>query len=581
MIISILIDVLYTNLRQLGWAYYLFMDRCRTSNWRCVVEQKYVSWQLGEQDRADLTGAQGAWDYSFSLDSTSVQEKVAVIPQGIFEQCQNQYGALAVYHLLTQSWGPLEEYLNNLFDLYEKQESIEGIVIYPLAPYSIRRIAEERNIPLFVLEVCPMRWPIYTGGAYFTHFNQMSSDPGECEKMYRRFQEEWEQKQFPLLTQEEILAIYLEAPYLPYLRYLYIQPDSEALLIGTGTNGKMDIPMNWDQTKMLAAQVRKRFGEDVRFRPDMRDPFEARFGMRDEQYSQENPNIISILRSKRCVCAGSNMMFEAMLWGRPVYCDTKGHGLYFISNHTDNWKDEKAPIDFLNFYAFVYAAPMDIATTDDYVRWRLTEPSLEELYRKHVNHYLGRWGMNIEQIENKPAAEIVDMIAKAKGVQGSCYPSADLSDDEKTWESLQQKLCYSIGPVAERLQIQRQKELDYSSDREQLNDVQRELNETKNINQELVSVKASLLEKNDCLIGENSELSNELKKTKEELSKIIQTLDDQNKILMIQLQESNDRNAELETRLDGFFHSRSWRVTAPLRWIVNVCRKICKRIFGD
>ena len=459
MILSMVIDMLQTNLRQLGWAYYVFADRCRTDGWRCAVEQKYLTWQLSDQDKNDLTGAQGAWDYIFSSDLSSIQNRIDPIPQDIFDSCENQYGLMSTYHLMTETWLPLETYLERLLDGYEAGgETVERIVLYPKTPYSIRKVAQKRKIPLFVLEVRPMRWPIYIGSAYFSHFDQLSTDQGECQSLYNRFLQEWEQKKYPLLSREQILALFLEKDYLPYLRYQNIAPQSEALLIGNGMMCRMDLPHNWNQTKLLADQMREKFGKRITFRPDGRDPYQAHLGMEDGQYSQESPNIISLLRAKRAVCAGSNMLFEAMLWNRPVYCDTKDHALYFICNHTDDWKDALVPETFLNFYALVYLAPMEIATQDEYVRWRVSEPSMQAVYDKHLTHYLNRWGLTEKDLFEGGEQDRVSCIVKAKNPEIDWPGEADLPEGDAAWEELRARTNYALGPVADKLIRQKQQE---------------------------------------------------------------------------------------------------------------------------
>ncbi len=622
MILSMVIDMLQTNLRQLGWAYYVFADRCRTNGWRCAVEQKYLTWQLTEQDKSDLTGAQAAWDYSFMPDLSSIQNRIDPIPQGIFDSCYQKYGLMSIYHLLTESWMPLETYLDNLLDKYAEQgETVEAIVIYPKAPYSIQKVAKKKKIALFVLEVGPMRWPIYTGSAYFSHFDQLSTDQGECKSLYNRFMREWKREKYPILSREQILALYLEKDYLCYLRYQDITPTSEALLIGNGMMSRADLPHNWGQTMYLADQLRSKFGQSITFRPDGRDPYQAHFGMEEEQYSQESPNIVSLLRAKRAVCAGSNMLFEAMLWNRPVYCDTKDHALYFICNHTDDWKDALVPETFLNFYALVYLAPMEIATQDDYVRWRVSEPSMQAIYDKHLTHYLKRWGLTKKQVFEGDEQDRVSCIIKAKNPGIDCLKEENLPKGEAAWEALRTQTHYELGPIAVKLIEQKQREEAAQARQAKLEATiaqQEEAAQAKqaeleaNIAQQeeaaqarQAELEATIAQQEEAAQARQAELEAtiaqqeeaararqaELEATIAQQEEAAQARQAELEATIAQQEEAvQARQTELETErgekaslqaannalqieLDTFFHSHSWRITKPLRWLAHVVYK--------
>ena len=579
MIVSVVIDMLRTNLRQLGWAYYLFADRCRTDNWKCIVEEKYTKWELSNQDVSDLDSAQHAWDYHFSSAFSDVKNNIDIIPETVFDDI-NRYGPLTVDKLLSERCIPLEKCLNGIFEKYQKEEKIECIIVYPKVPRSLLILAEERGIPLFVLEVSPMRWPVYTGGAYLTHYDQLSTDPGECAKMYSQFLTEVKERKIPLLTREQILALFLMPDYLKYIKYLNAPEDNEALLVGTSSMAPSDRPIHWNETQRLAQELRSRFGDDFRFRPDPRDPLEAQFHIDEAQFSEENPNIISLLRSKRMVCCGSNMLFEAMLWGRIVYCDTEGHGLYFICNHTDNWADLLTPIEFLNFFSLVYISPMSITSTDEYIRWRLTEPTLEARFYKHLNYYLQQLGLSYSELLNMPPQKFIDKIVAAKGQSPEAVRPVDWSSCERIWDTVRQETGFSIGPKAQKAAA----EVDLRS---HIQDTQEQLTQTQQENRRLSEIIVNLSDTISQTQQENQRLNERIANLSDTMSQAQQEnqalICDNNRLrnhiehCLDELSQLQERNRSFQAAYVAIAESRSWKLTKPIRLLLDYLKTLLHR----
>ena len=68
-----------------------------------------------------------------------------------------------------------------------------------------------------------------------------------------------------------------------------------------------------------------------------------------------------------------------MLYGRTAYTMTY-YGPYFNSKH--NISDTalcETPDDYVSFYTFGYLTPFDFILDLEYIKWRLTEPSEEEI----------------------------------------------------------------------------------------------------------------------------------------------------------------------------------------------------------
>ena len=276
------------------------------------------------------------------------------------------------------------------------------------------------------------------------------------------------------------------------------------------------------------------------------------------------------------------MMFEAMLWGRPVYCDTKNHGLYFICNHTDDWADRLAPLDFLNYYVFVYTAPMDIATTDEYIRWRLTEPSMDEIYHRHLTHYLSRYGVTEEELYTQTDEEFICTMARAKGADGSCVPLEDLPTDGSVWQMMLDDLHYDIGQYARERETAEEKDARLASTTEQLRHSQEALADADSrleqtrlegdlLRGELEAAHARLAQ----VQHEASRLLEELGTTKEQLEAAGIQLEETGAQLMqveqdrSKLQEMND---ELTAQLQGILTSHTWTATAPLRGAMDAIK---------
>ena len=49
--------------------------------------------------------------------------------------------------------------------------------------------------------------------------------------------------------------------------------------------------------------------------------------------------------------------------------------------------------EYVSFYAIGYLVPYEYMLDLSYLKWRLTEPSEEEIYLRHLEYYLGKYGL--------------------------------------------------------------------------------------------------------------------------------------------------------------------------------------------
>ena len=129
-----------------------------------------------------------------------------------------------------------------------------------------------------------------------------------------------------------------------------------------------------------------------------------------------------ILRCRRITATASNMGYEAMLYGKTAYVWAPMPFAGVSVTAADRLDDAVVDLVTLNWITFAFFAPYDLIFDQDYLDWRLTKPSEEELYRRHLDNYLARWSVSPEVLhlsgDERLAAFLVARGAAASPLRG-------------------------------------------------------------------------------------------------------------------------------------------------------------------
>lgn len=391
MIVGFMFGISNLSIDQEGWAYCLMADRCLKHHWKLIAQERYVKWEVnGLGDGGMAYGGEAAWSYQ----TPALQERAGladyVIPDELLVHVREQEGGVlpASVFLQKHDYLPLVELLDSFFDDMEtKGECIEAVMTYPKAIQSLVTVLNRRGLRLVVFEAGPLRFPGYHGTAFFCEGDPHWADRCGLSRRYQEFNSLWPEK-CRLLSNREMLALLLRDEFLPFLKLYGIEPQWEALVCGSymfdaQTMGESSVtPLD------LLEKAKNDYGENFHFRPDPGDRLHITFGLPEERVDWNMPNILSLIRSRHVLTIAGNIMLDAMLWGKTVDCMEKKSALYEFCQpgvHAGR---------LLNYYIFAFLAPMELATTEQYLRWRLTDPNEVEIYRRHLDYYLSQYGLD-------------------------------------------------------------------------------------------------------------------------------------------------------------------------------------------
>jgi hypothetical protein len=347
-----------------------------------------------------LTSAPGVVWTGFQTSAARMADEVAAIDKRIIPDAV-EAALLAECGGIDEAWVALNhEVVPSLVDtvsghlsaIRSEYGTIGSVVMWRSNP-SVRIAADSLGIPVIDVELTSFRHPLYRDvAAYFQYGPRLSTD--EYDRRLQAFLSE-DRASLPVLTRKEILSLFLSDECLPQLwemdRYethevgvALISSDAEADAQGTLRNdelldrvGRMSPP-----TSVL-----------VRPHPPSRPKIADRFELDTSKCAAE-----FILRCRRVVTATSNVAYEAMLLGKTAYIWGPLPFAKAAVSDRASLTEDVVDLLTLNFITFGFFAPYDLVFDREYLDWRTSRPSETDIYRRHLDHYLAKWGVDPEAL---------------------------------------------------------------------------------------------------------------------------------------------------------------------------------------
>ena len=162
-----------------------------------------------------------------------------------------------------------------------------------------------------------------------------------------------------------------------------------------------------------------------------------------------------------------------MLLGRTAYVLSPNIPYYCGNIHSlKNIEEKSSDIKLLNYMVFAYFAPWELMFDCDYIRWRLKNPKIIDVYRKNLSFVLNKIEIDYSTMLQMNTKERFGMILKMKH---------NLSDSMiAIYMTKQKEFSYS-----EMCQIF---EMEMENSREKIKDMERIMN---NLDQELDLIRNS------------------------------------------------------------------------------------------
>lgn len=390
MFISMVLRMEYSPCRDLSKLYQQGLNACVNNNW-ILVTNEYLQYHYEEMQDSISDRLMN----EFELQKISQKEfndiEKYYIPDNLFISKEKELGSRTemLSYLSNSSFPELERCLNDILYQIERKhpnDKIEGVLFSGETFYSIRDVFEKRNIQLYPYLFSAIKKAHgYRQSLYYTGINGfLYNNAKSCEKRFEKYLQ-CKDANLPIFTNKEILAILGKDRTMPLLQLINHAPQYE---MGICTELRAIIPSisnyNLYTDDDLFEECNKLYQPTQITTRSHAVQLDQRHLKRDEIHNDAAPFILSC---RRLTSVSSQISLKVLLWKRTAVMKKPTMAFSFLCTN-DYTSKEVADIVGLNYYVFCYLVPNDLMFSDTYWKWRITNPTESEIYRKHLDYYM-------------------------------------------------------------------------------------------------------------------------------------------------------------------------------------------------
>ncbi len=377
--------------------YFKMIGFCNKYKMPFIVQEKFTSHSISYyRDEKKLSATTEGWeiiqDYKVPTDEEVAKVNKLIIPESLEKKLLKHYGNLetAIQALLSKRISFFEKEIEKLLIELEKEEKIEALFTWVYYP-SLQYLCTKYHIQLIQMEMGPIRYFNYSERlGYFCFHNKY--DSSSIEKEYCNF---LKIKDKLILNREEILSLFLREGKLYTIRYLYQIPQYEVGYALGLPNDQYEKRYSFFDNQQVFKKLNELVPSNqvlIRNHPAYKNKnWNVSFDMDTSDSSYE-----WLSKCRNIVCSTSNISFEAMLYGRSITSISNSIASSFGQSYDLSYLNEEiVSLDRLNFLFFYYFVPYDLIYDLKYIRWRLANPSIEEIYNKNLECILKKRGLSI------------------------------------------------------------------------------------------------------------------------------------------------------------------------------------------
>jgi len=386
------------------WVFYKQLSNFKIDEVFYIGNEDYFVSSKAYHDRDECSEeSQYVQGYGIPTDTTLENLHKGIIDKLIFKELEEKFDSYTqIYrYLLTTRYKPLEDELEKIFSTVSKENSIDAILSWCNMP-SLQIIADKYNIKVIYNELGPIR----LGKVFATEFSyfDFSGVNGNTESLKRYKAASFYHNR--LLSHEEILTLLVQEDYLHTLFQkqepiyevgivLQVEDDSNILSFSNAL----------DNDKLINL-INNTFSKDeilIRPHPAGHEKYD-KYGIIDTSHT----SIEFIRKWRRIVTINSSVSLEAILLKKATYILGESPISFLGYNTFDITLEKYAVPDIkekLNFIVFNYLIPRDFLFKDSYYKFRLDNPSEDDIYNKHLK-YLS----DLKEILIKPSSSMESMI---------------------------------------------------------------------------------------------------------------------------------------------------------------------------
>ena len=396
------------------WEYLKNLYHCYQNGWPIIAAGEYRHYRE-RRPKSNVYDREFCSLHQYELLTKAQEDAVGryFIPEELFRHLAREKGSVLAskIFLLQHRYPPLEMALHVIFKQIKKRyrEPVEGILTWGAHAKSVDHIAECLGIPVISNEFC-IRFPEFYPLSYFCRRDIYGQ--AEIRSAYRKFQKGKKNIPVRLLTRKELLALFLS----PKRLYMIGQESRRVPRYEMGIAGCHPLIATFFARSMytdleLIQDVRNVYREnEIVFRMHPGDePYQARYTVSNQDDSQYASDFL--LQCRRVTAQGSNMLAEAMLWGRQVYSRDVSPFTFLCEKKIYHKSGGVVSAEDLNFIFLTYLIPYRNVWDGDYIRWRLCEEQAENVYMNNLQYYLEEQGIPLSVMYLEKGQRLGQMIA--------------------------------------------------------------------------------------------------------------------------------------------------------------------------
>ena len=398
MIVPFIMTMLTIQDRPYLWAFYKFLDLAKQKKGAIIAQEEYFidPKEMAKAGRAEASNRE--WNKHFELDYELPRMEdfkcidKYVIPKSIEENLIEKKGSINDAHicLLSEVIDELKELIGNFLDQINKKNKIDAVMTLCHNP-SLSAAAGERGIRVIHFEMGTFREPTYLKTGYFD-FNCLYGE-ASTEQRYNVFIQELQNREekIEILDTKEILAIMLKKDFLFYLNHLNDTPKYElGIALGYAIWPLYQKNTFCDDSELLYRASKVYPMEQLLVRRHPGDPVGASYPRYDYCRDTSATTLDFILKCKRIASVGSNVSFESVLFGKTNYVLTDCPYTYKAKRKIEDTSLQDFDLYYINFFVFAYLVPFALLWDEDYIKWRLSNPTEIEIFKRHLMFYLDK-----------------------------------------------------------------------------------------------------------------------------------------------------------------------------------------------
>lgn len=402
MFISVVIRAEYSPYSYRANFYQQSLNACLKNNW-ILISNEYAGIHHKEMQEEITDRFLKEFEISKLSDEEYNKVEQYFIPDRIFDDKEAQLGSRTeMLSFLTSGEFPeLENCLNDIFDKIElkhPEDKIDGVFFCAETNNAFRNVCRKRNIPLLPYLFSAIKIPHgYRQTLYYVDLGGQLFNTDICEKRYNNFLEE-KDKTLPIFSHQEILSIIGKERTLPLLQLINHQPQYE---MGICLECRDVIPQFYNFNIYTDDDVELECEElyspkEISIRPHAWQLDHMNIS-RAELHNDAAPFILSC---KRLTSVRSQITLKNLLWKRTAVMKKKTLDFSFMCAN-DYSSTEIVDIKALNYYVFAYLIPNDLMFSDEYWKWRMSNPKESEIYAKHLKFYIEKLQLpeNLDKME--------------------------------------------------------------------------------------------------------------------------------------------------------------------------------------